>query len=267
MKRTILAAAFLLAALAPAASVGPSKGTLLVVGGGKLGPEVVDKFLELAGGPEAPIVYIPTADERNEFPADLAAKNFLAAAGAKRVVVLHTRDPKQADTEAFVAPLKTARAVWFAGGRQWRLVDAYAGTKVEKELAAVLKRGGVIGGTSAGATILGSFLVRGARSGNTIMVDDTYQRGFGYLRNVAIDQHLLARKREKDLLPVVERFPKLLGLGIDEATAVVVRGDRFEVIGASKVAIYQHAKDYYFLAPGERFDLKARRRLPAGAKP
>ena len=178
------------------------------------------------------------------------------------MTILHTRNKADADTDAFAAPLKTARGVWFAGGRQWRLVDSYMNTKVHKEMNALLARGGVIGGTSAGATIQGSFLVRGARSGNAIMVDPVYQTGLGFLRGVAVDQHLLARKREKDLVDVVEKYPRLLGLGLDESTAIVVQGDRFQVIGASKVAVYEHAKPYYFLGPGDRFDLKARRKLP-----
>jgi cyanophycinase len=257
--RFLMAACFFVTTIA-AQSAGPTKGTLFVVGGGKLGPELVDRFLTLAGGPASEIVYIPTADDKDEFPG-LAESNFLTKAGATKVKVLHTRDKTLADTDAFVAPLRSAQAVWFAGGRQWRLVDSYLGTKVQKELAALLKRGGVIGGTSAGATILGSFLVRGARSGNTIMIDPVYQSGMGFLRGVAVDQHLIARKRERDMLEVVGRYPKLLGLGIDESTAVVVRGDRFEVIGASKVAVYEHGKDFYWLSPGDRFDLKARRQV------
>ena len=78
----------------------------------------------------------------------------------RHVTVLHTRDRAEADTETFVAPLKTARGVWFGGGRQWRLVDAYLGTRTQRELEAVLARDGVIGGSSSGATIQGSYLVR-----------------------------------------------------------------------------------------------------------
>jgi cyanophycinase len=77
--------------------------------------------------------------------------------------VLHTRDRGEADSEAFVEPLKTATAVWFCGGRHWRIVDAYGGTRTEREIRAVLDRGRLIAGPSAGATIQGSYLVRGAR--------------------------------------------------------------------------------------------------------
>ena len=98
-----------------------------------------------------------------------------------------------------------------------------------------LARGGVIGGSSAGATIQGSYLVRGAREGNQIMMAKGYEQGFGYLRGVAIDQHLLVRGRADDLVEVIDMKPELLGLGIDEPAAVVVHGDRLEVIGRSVV--------------------------------
>jgi cyanophycinase len=133
----------------------------------------------------------------------------------------------------------------------------------------VLERGGVIGGSSAGATIQGSYLVRGARDGNDILMAKGYEQGFGYLRGVAIDQHILPRHRTDDLVQVIGAHPELLGLGIDESTAVVVEGDRFEVIGRGVVGVYDgknhDGKRYYFLAPGERFDLKERHRVSSGA--
>ena len=252
--------------VALAASLGPSRGTLVIVGGGQLGPEIVNRFIDLAGGKDAPMVFIPTAEEGT--PRATAADNFLARAGVKNVVILHTRDRQEADSEAFVAPLKNARAVWFEGGRQWRLVDSYLNTRTEKELFRVLERGGVIGGSSAGATIQGSYLVRGAREGNTIMMAPGYETGLGFLRNAAIDQHVITRHREADLDPVIAAHPELLGIGIDESTAIVVHGNTFEVIGKSKVFIhdsqYRSASDgkqYYVLSPGDRFDLKKRRKL------
>ncbi|MDR3638563.1 MAG: cyanophycinase [Isosphaeraceae bacterium] len=246
-------------------AVGPKDGALVIVGGGKVGPEIVARFVELAGGPDAEVVLVPTPNESDTIDAKRVRDSFAKAFGLKHVTVLHTRDKAEADTEGFVAPLKTAKGVWITGGRQWRLVDSYLGTRTQQELEAVLARGGVIGGTSAGATIQGSYLVRGAREGNRIMMAKGYEVGFGYLRGVAVDQHLITRKREEDLVGVIEAHPELLGLGIDESTAVVVRGDRFEVIGQSKVAIYDGknhgGKRYYFLAPGDRFDLRERRPL------
>lgn len=245
---------------AATATIGPAKGTLLVVGGGALGPDITAEFLRLAGGPEAPIVVIPTAGEEETFD---VANSFLRE--ARNVTVLHTRDRQQADSPEFVAPLHRARAVWIPGGRQWRLVDSYLHTRTQRELQGVLDRGGVIAGTSAGATILGSYLVRGAREGNTIMMAKGYEEGFGFLKHVAVDQHLLTRKREADMLPVIQAHPDLLGIGIDEDTAIEVQGDEFRVLGKSKVAVYdpeyhpaQGEKAYYFLSAGDHFDLKGR---------
>ena len=170
---------------------------------------------------------------------------------------------------AFAVPLDSADAVWFSGGRQWRLVDAYSGTKTLAGFRAVLDRGGVIGGSSAGATIQGSFLVRGDTLSNQIMKGN-HREGFGFLPESAVDQHLLARSRQYDLIPVIEAHPELLGIGIDENTALVVRGDTARVTGESKVAIYDHRRwaradsaldrndKLFFLHPGDRFDVHTR---------
>jgi cyanophycinase len=247
-------------------SAGPDHGALVIVGGGAVGPEIAARFVALAGGPESEFVVIPTASETERIDTKRAAERFARTFGVENVTVLHTRDRAEADTDAFVAPLKKAKGVWYDGGRQWRLVDSYLNTRTQRELDAVLARGGVIGGSSAGATIQGSYLVRGAREGNRIMMAKGYEEGFGHVRNVAIDQHIIPRHREQDLVPVIEAHPELLGLGIDESTAVVVQGDRFEVIGKSVVGIYDgedhDGKRYYFLNQGEHFDLKERRRLP-----
>lgn len=272
-----IAAVLLLAALSNALQlvaagplVGPPKGSLVVVGGGAMGPEIVERFLQLAGGKDAPIVFIPTAGDADTYAADWLSRQFLAKAGARNVTLLHTRDRKVANTREFVEPIRKANAVWFGGGRQWRLVDSYLNTRTHRELRNLLKRGGVIGGSSAGATIQGSYLVRGAREGNTLMMAPGYEAGLAFLRNVAVDQHLLKRNRQDDLVPVIEKHPELLGIGIDESTAIVVSRDQFEVIGVSKVAIYDrrrppepNGKRYYFLERGDRFDLAARTKLAA----
>jgi cyanophycinase len=98
------------------------------------------------------------------------------------------------------------------------------------------------------------------------MMAPGYEEGFGFLRNVALDQHLLTRHRTNDLTAVVKKFPNLLGIGLDENTAIVVHGDEFEVLGASKVAIYDPTRvtlpaglAYYFLQAGDRFNLHTRR--------
>ncbi|RTZ70076.1 MAG: peptidase S51 [Verrucomicrobia bacterium] len=251
------------------ATLGPAKGSLIIVGGGGMPKVIFDRFFEAAGGRDAKLVVVPTAGSGAEYDESTSSVKMFKKAGATNVHLLHTRDTKVADSEEFVAVLRDARAVWFGGGRQWRLADAYLGTKTEAAFHDVLKRGGVIGGSSAGATIQASYLVRGAPEGNQIMMSPGHEQGFAYIRNSAIDQHLLARKRENDMLPVIRKHPHLLGIGIDESTALYVRGNTAEVIGKSKVLFYDIAlektagkKFYTTLDPGDRFDLKSRRKLP-----
>lgn len=265
-----------LTAAVPAAAqeVGPARGALVLVGGAMRDPAIVERFIELAGGPEAPIVVIPTAGGAEHYDRYYPGLRMFREAGAVDLTVLHTTDREVAGDPAFSAPLREARGVWFPGGRQWRLADAYLGTPVQEEIAGVLRRGGVVGGSSAGATILGSYLVRGDTATNTVMMGD-HEVGFGFLRDTAVDQHLLRRNRHFDLVEVIEAHPHLLGIGIDEDTAIVVEGDRFEVLGRSYVVIYDHRRlldsggRFYFLGAGDQYDLRRRQayRVQPAARP
>jgi cyanophycinase len=236
-------------------SSGPASGTLLIVGGGSMGPEIGEAGRRLSGGANARWVFIPTAAEN---VAETTPPANLIARGAS-VTTLHTRDRARADSEDFVAPLLTATAVFFGGGRQWRIADAYGGTRTEREIRGVLDRGGLIAGSSAGATIQGSYLVRGSPKGAGIMMAPGHERGFGYLQNVAIDQHVLARGRANDMAEVIAAHPGLLGLAIDEGTAALVEKNMLTVLGRSVILVTDGAshdgKSYYTLPAGSRFDL------------
>ena len=254
---------------------GPPKGTLVVVGGGNLdGTGIIEKFIELAGGPDASYVIVPTAGgNRNPDGALRAYKEEdvigpWVKRGIRNVRMLHTHDPKVADTDAFAATLRSANGVWFNGGRQWNIVDSYMNTLTYREFHNVLARGGVIGGSSAGATIQGDYLVRGAIAGPQIMMtpEKEHERGFNFLRRTAIDQHINTRNRWDDLIPVIQKMPNLLGIGLSEGTAIVVTGDRFEVMGKWKVAIHDNTrlyqpweKPYFVLSPGDVFNMKTRK--------
>ena len=227
-------------------------------------PAIVKRFIDLAGGPDAPIVIIPTAGDDDEYDNYWSGLKQWRENGAKNLTVIHTRDKKVADTEAFVKPIKAARGVFFGGGRQWRLADAYLNTLTHKELQNLLNRGGVIGGSSAGASILASFMVRGDTKGNEAMIGD-HTVGMGFLKNAAVDQHVLRRNRQFDMLEVIDQHPELLGIGLDENTAIVVTGDQFDVIGQSYAIIYSNKTvagsngRFYFMGAGDRFDMKTRK--------
>lgn len=211
-------------------------GTVLLVGGGRIPPAAIERFVAAAGGAKAKVVLVPSAmpkDGRRPDP----MYGLLRRAGVQDLHELDCAHPGEATAER-LAVLDDATAVWFGGGRQWRLCDAFDGTAALAKFHAVLRRGGVIGGSSAGATIQGEFLVRGNPLGNEEMWCGGYARGFGFLPGVAIDQHFVARNRLADLAALHARFPQLTGLGIDEGTAVLVRGEEFEVLGDSKVALF-----------------------------
>lgn len=262
------------ASLAPARgapTVGPASGSVMVVGGGQQGPEILARFIELAGGPDALIAVVPTAGGDSIDPSADGSRAFRAA-GARRVVVYHTTSRAVADADSFVARIASARGVWFGGGRHFRLVNSYLGTKSQRAFEAVLARGGVVGGSSAGATILGDYMVRGAPSSdNRLMNHPQYLKGFAYLRGVAIDQHVVARERLPDLHDsLIVRRPDLLAISEDEGTAWVVRGDTAEIIGRNKAFVYNGrdaddpGRPFLTLRPGDRYDL-ARRRVVARA--
>jgi cyanophycinase len=227
--------------------------------------EVTEKFIELAGGPEALIVVLPTA--MGDGPIDAVGETrFFERAGAKNVKALTARTREEVESHEFAAALKDAKGVWFGGGRQWRFVDAYAGTKAEELFQGVLRRGGVIGGSSAGASIQAQYMVRGSPLGNTDMMAEGYERGLGFLPGAAVDQHFSQRNRQPDMTLVMRRYPQILGIGIDEATAIIVRGQVAEVMGKNNVQFYDYKSgppaaepDYTQIKPGGKYDLVERR--------
>ena len=257
-----------------AAEYGPQNGTLVIQGGGSAEDTgIMETFINYAGGLGAKIIVVPTAAGNRTSDGKIIVFDEVKVLepwkklGATNVHMLHTHDPKIADTEDFAKTLRDAKGVWFDGGRQWNVVDSYAHTLTEKEFHSVLERGGVIGGSSAGATIQGDYLVRGAIAGSEIVMtpEPEHEHGFAFLRKSAIDQHINTRNRWDDIIPVIKKYPDLLGIGISEGTAIVVHGDTFQVIGKWKVAVHDNhrvyqpwEKPYYVLSPGDVYNMSSR---------
>jgi cyanophycinase len=277
MKLTLIIAATFLAGIlfAQEPEYGPAKGTLIIQGGGSdAGTGIFETFINKAGGLDAKIIVVPTAggNRTPDGQVRVYQEEQVVASwkkrGATNVHMLHTHDPKVADTEEFAKVLRDANAVWFDGGRQWNIVDSYASTLTLREFHKVLERGGVIGGSSAGATIQGDYLVRGAIAGSEIVMtpEPEHEHGFAFLRKVAIDQHINTRNRWDDIIPVIKKYPDMLGIGLSEGTAIVVTGDRFEVLGKWKVAVHDNTrvyqpweKPYYVLSLGDVYNMKTRK--------
>jgi cyanophycinase len=242
------------------------KGTLVIVGGGKMPDGLLKSFVDLAGGKQrANIVIFPTAQPDPLPKNDSLAMNFRKA-GARTATVLYGRTRAEVESKPFLDALRAATGLWFEGGRQWRFVDCYEDTDALPLMFDVLRRGGVIGGSSAGASIQGDYLCRGGVFNNELPRYEGYERGLGFLKGVAIDQHFTQRKRHGDMTALMKIYPQFLGIGIDETTALVVRGSVAEIIGKGKAHFYDTQRkreegqpDYEALAAGGRYDLKARK--------
>jgi cyanophycinase len=211
-------------------TIQPIKGSLVIVGGGGTPDTVWQRFMQLAGGDTARIVQVQTAAANADETDTTSVLRAWWARKPRSVTIFHTTNKERANDPAYVKPLREATGVWFVGGVQSRITDAYLGTLVEKELNALLQRGGVIGGTSAGAAIMTKVMITG---GNP---EATLGTGFGFLPGAIADQHFIRRNRQPRLVGALRKNPGLIGFGIDEQTALIVHsGNRLEVLGESLV--------------------------------
>lgn len=240
----------------------PPGGSLLI-GGGKISEEIRDHFVALAGGRSARIVIIPTASGLAESAVIVEPWKRYGLASVTR---LHAKTREEAEKPGFSDALDDATGVWFSGGFQQRLASRYLDTEVERRLHDVLDRGGVIGGSSAGAAVMTRVMIAGGRE------EARLDRGFDLLPDAVVDQHFLKRNRLGRLLGVMKQHPKLLGIGVDEKTALVVdvRARRARVVGESYVVacVPETATDpsrVRFLKPGDEADLTALRTRPETA--
>lgn len=244
-------------------------GTLVIVGGGGMPQNLMQQLVEMAGGKEARMVYIPCA-EQEDVGTRHRTVEYWKSLGVKSATFIHTKDRNKSNSdEEFLAPLKDATGLWFGGGRQWNFADSYYGTKAHKLMKDVLKRGGVIGGSSAGASIQARYLARATPIGNFRIMAPGYERGgLGFISGVAIDQHFTQRGRQKDMTQLMQVHPQLLGIGLDEATAIIVQKSKARVVGRGKVHFYDRnlpvfpdKPDFIALAAGSEYDLKSRKVL------
>lgn len=235
---------------ASAASADAPKGSLLIVGGGPQPDSLVQRFVDLAGGAgKARIVIFAMASEDGLAGGEEKAED-LRKLGAQAINVYITRE--QAGLDSIVHLLDDATGIWFGGGDQARLTRAIGGTRVEEAIHARYQAGAVVGGTSAGAAVMSTPMITGderhpggARPDSTdpfktIARDNIItSEGFGLIQGAIIDQHFLRRKRHNRLVSAVLEHPKLLGVGIDESTALLVQPDGvWHVLGASAVVVY-----------------------------
>jgi cyanophycinase len=272
------------------------QGPVLAIGGAEdkgVGGEILDRFVALAGGDTARIAVIPTASEDPEEMGQQYVEIF-GKAGAAGADWLRIGERSDANAGPALELLEQATGIFITGGDQARLVSLLAGTEAMECIRRRNAEGVVVAGTSAGASIVGAHLMSGenmlpqnsndaaARKGMVTLV-----AGFGLLQDVIIDQHFSERGRMGRLMTAYAANPGLLGIGLDEDTAVVIdREGTLEVLGASMVTIIDGrnaVSDYnerevgevltvvdshlFLLGSGRRFDLDTRRPIGIGGVP
>ena len=254
-KHPLVLPSLLLAALAASACGGPApapadpgpKGHLFIVGGGDRDEPLMRRFVELAGanGPARVVVFTMASGVPHEVGPELVAE--FRGYGVPEVAY-HQLTRDEAMDPGSVRILDGATAVWFSGGDQSRLTAALLDTPIHARLIELYAAGGLVGGTSAGAAVMSKVMITGdeKRAGNkegsweAILADNVvHTRGFGFVRNVVVDQHFVTRRRHNRLISLVLENISLVGVGIEEATAVLVRPDgRYEVLGEGQVVVY-----------------------------
>ena len=266
----ILCSAIFTTVIAQENSFYNKKGKLIIIGGGAIPDSLFSFFANYCGGKDQPVVYIPTATTDEAYIQNGEHLLKFTSRGFNNLSTIHTRNKKEADDPKNIALLRNAKGLYFGGGDQQLIADAYAGTKLYDEMIALLDRGGVIMGTSAGATIMGSLMI-GGDARNDISKKYTLNPAFSFMTNTALDQHVLARNRQFDLIPVIEHNPGTLGIGIDESTAIIVEAGQFRVWGNSYVMLYDSMdwaeqkkkwvlvlKPFKMMSSGSRFNLLTR---------
>jgi cyanophycinase len=266
--------------LAAAASVaGAPKGHLVLVGGGDKPKEAMAKFVELAGGQASPIVAIPTASEEPDTGA-YYVKLFKEEYGCTNVTALEIKTRDDAARPDYVELARKAGGIFFGGGDQSRITRALLDTLVGAAVAEAFDRGAVVGGTSAGTACQSALMITGEGDFKVIRANSVeLTRGLGFFRGVIVDQHFIARQRSNRLISVILEHPGLLGVGVDEDTAIWVRPDNtFTVIGSSCVVVLDakgatieretggkghdllgvHGLRVDVLLPGEAYDISKR---------
>lgn len=218
-----------------------SAGNLLIIGGNedKQGECIIlRKFIAMAGGRQARIAVITTA---TEFPREVGDeyRNLFSELGAEYTNILYISNRESANDRHNVGEIEKATGVFFTGGDQLRITSILGGSGTDAAIRRAYRGGAVMAGTSAGASVMSDTMIVNGNSSDTPTKDMlSMAHGMGLLEEVVIDQHFAQRGRINRLLAAVAQNPHILGVGIDEDTALCVSENGvFEVIGSQSVTV------------------------------
>jgi cyanophycinase len=223
----------------------PARGARLLVIGGAEDPDeddmtILPRLVQMAGGKKARIIICSSPSEDPEGKVDTYGDLF-EKIGVAEVIPAPVTDRRQADVPELIDAVERATAVFFTGGDQLRLTALIAGTRFCENIRTRLYGDGlVVAGTSAGAAAMSSVMIIGGRQEGTVRRQDvSLGPGLGYWRDTVVDTHFNQRGRVSRLLTIFAHNPNVLGIGIDENTAIdLVPGDRFTVVGEGVVMVF-----------------------------
>lgn len=281
----IVSVALAAAACTPSNPASPRpKGYLFIIGGGERDAPLMKRYIQLAEAHDTGkiVIFTMASSVPDEVGPELLVE--FKGNGAKNTVY-YNLSHDQAMQPGSDKILDGAGGIWFSGGDQALLTAALLGTPIHKRMLAMYDEGAVIGGTSAGAAVQSEFMITGNEkrtkgeegTWEVIWADDVlHTEGFGFVKKAVIDQHFITRRRHNRLIAVVLQNPTLVGIGIEESTAVLVRPDgKYEVIGEGQVIVYDarraktfrspdghlggHGLTMHVLLPGDVYDLDSGR--------
>lgn len=227
----VAGACFAAGLVKPTWAAAGADGAIVAVGGGDPNDAIVARTLELAGGRNAVVAVLPQSSALPD--AGDGSVEMWKKAGARAAVKVNFDDRAEARRT-----IETATLIWMPGGDQNRFMSAIDGTGLDDLIRARHAAGVTVGGTSAGAAILSKVMLTGEADLKGVGAGTTATApGLGLWPDVIVDQHFLARQRESRLISVVLDHPALVGVGIDEGTAVVLQGTLMEVVGKSAVVV------------------------------
>lgn len=218
-----------------------ARGNLIIIGGKEDKEKkctILKKVVEIAGRDQAHIAILTTATQMPEEVGE-EYKNVFSSLGVKEISILNIHSRTDANRPQNIEKIKKANAIFFTGGDQLRITSILGGTMVDKVLHDAYRDGILIVGTSAGASAMSdTMIVEGEENEAARKCTLKLAPGLGLLEEVIIDQHFGQRGRIGRLLCGVAQNPYMLGIGIDEDTAIrVFPEDYFEVIGTNAVTI------------------------------
>jgi cyanophycinase len=238
--------------------VASAKGKLFIIGGGDRSRALMQTLIGTAGmKPQDYAVVLPMSSEYPDTSFFYFKEDYDPV--CKNAIVCFNFTKETVNNKSWLDSLQHARLIFITGGDQLRFMNIVVNTPVYQAIHSAYKNGATVGGTSAGAAVMSKYMITGNQltdtsySGTFPVVHDNnieIKEGLGLLSSAIIDQHFIVRSRYNRLLSAIAKYPSLPCIGIDEATAIIVQGNKVKVTGESQVIVLKHPEQVHITSKG-----------------